>query len=81
MVSKKTIKRSVGRPKVRTEMPTAKGQQVLDQLKSEGVYQVSDWPLSRKYLEVMIYEARQLGYAIENIKAGTRTTHYKLDKQ
>ena len=70
-----------GRPKVRTEMPTQKGQQVLDQLKSEGIYQVSDWPLSRKYLEVMIYEARQLGYAVENIKAGTRTTHYRLDRQ
>lgn len=75
-------RRGAGRPKVRTEMPTAKGQEVLDTLRTEGVYHVSGWTLSRKYLEGIIHNARELGYDIQAIKTGMRVSHYKLiDKQ
>lgn len=75
-------RRGAGRPKVRTEMPTAKGQEVLDTLRTEGIYHASGWTLSRKYLEGIIHNARELGYDIQAFKTGMRVSHYKLiDKQ
>lgn len=41
-----------GRPKTKTEMPTAKGQAVLDALKENKVYRVADWDMSASYLKI-----------------------------
>lgn len=51
-------KKSVGRPKTATEMPTAKGQEVLEILRDKGFYDVSDWSLSQVYLSNIIGQIR-----------------------
>lgn len=81
MVSKKPIKRSVGRPKVRTEMPTAKGQEILDTLKNEGEFKVAGFDLSHRYLGNIIGDIRNLGYSVTSIKVGKFVETYRLDRQ
>lgn len=74
-------RKAAGRPKLRTEMPTFKGQKILNTLRAEGIYDVSEWPLSRDYLGSIITTIRKLGYNIEAIKEGRDLTHYKLIEQ
>lgn len=72
------LKREAEGKPVITEMPTRKGQEVLDQLKENGEYHVSQWSGNRKYLIFIMSNARQTGYEIESVKAGRTVTHYKL---
>ena len=72
------LKREAEGKPVITEMPTKKGQEVLDQLKENGEYQISQWSGNRKYLILIMSNARQIGYEIEAVKAGRTVTHYKL---
>lgn len=72
------LKREAEGKLVITEMPTKKGQEVLDQLKENGEYQISQWSGNRKYLILIMSHARQIGYEIETVKAGRTVTHYKL---
>lgn len=72
------LKRKAESKPVITEMPTRKGQEVLDQLKENGEYHVSQWSGNRKYLILIMSNARQIGYEIETVKAGRTVTHYKL---
>ena len=72
------LKREAEGKPVITEMPTQKGQDVLDQLKENGEYHVSQWSGNRKYLILIMSNARQIGYEIETVKAGRTVTHYKL---
>lgn len=76
---KKSLALNAG--KVKNEMSTAKGQKVLDKLKSDGVYAMSDWTLNRKYLIFIMSEVRRLGYQVGNIKSGRSITHYTMGKQ
>ena len=75
------LKREAEGKPVITEMPTRKGQEVLDQLKENGEYHVSQWSGNRKYLILIMSNARQIGYEIETVKAGRTVTHYKLNTQ
>lgn len=78
----KRRKKGAGRPKVRTEMSTQKGQQVLDKIKEDGFYDVDNFELSQTYLSNIIFEIRELGYKVSNIKGkNQRVVCYKLDKQ
>ncbi len=72
------LKREAEGKSVITEMPTQKGQEVLDQLRENGEYQISQWSGNRKYLILIMSHARQIGYEIETVKAGRTVTHYKL---
>lgn len=75
-------RKGAGRPKVTTEMSTAKGQAVLDTMRAKGVFHGADWELSRGYLNTIMQDIRDLGYEINIIKTGMRASHYKLiDKQ
>ena len=67
-----------GRPKTKTEMPTAKGQAVLDALKANKVYRVADWDMSVSYLKRIIGNVIELGYKVKSIKMGCKTTEYRL---
>lgn len=78
------LKKRVGpreTPNTVVEMRTKCGQEVLDQLKSKGVIDTSEWTLSKKYLSVIIHDIRSLGYNIRTIKKGRFATHYTLDEQ
>lgn len=66
---------------IKNEMPTARGQEVLDKLKSNGEYHVSQWSGKRNYLILIMSNARQIGYNVEAVKAGRTVTHYKLNTQ
>ena len=73
---------SKGKPsKQLTEMPSKKGQEVLEKLKTDGVICVDDWNMKRKYLSLLITHARSLGFEIKSIRSGRFVTHYTLDKQ
>lgn len=72
------LKREAEGKPVITEMPTRKGQEVLNQLKENGEYHVSQWSGNRKYLILIMSHARQIGYQVESVKAGRTVTHYKL---
>jgi hypothetical protein len=67
--------------KAEKEMGTKTGQLVLDELKANGVYQVSSFSLSRKYLDNIIVEIRELGYSVTGIREGNLVKSYKLDAQ
>lgn len=67
--------------KTKVEMPSKKGQEVLDKLKADGVFCVADWDMKRKYLSLIMSEVRALGYEIGIIKSGRLVTHYTMDKQ
>ena len=74
-------KKSVGRPKTATEMPTAKGQEVLEILRDKGFYDVSDWSLSQVYLSNIIGQIRELGYTVSGITGKSqRVVRYELEK-
>lgn len=75
-------KKSVGRPKTATEMPTAKGQEVLEILRDKGFYDVSDWSLSQVYLSNIIGQIRELGYTV-NMTTGKnqKAVRYAMDEQ
>lgn len=75
-------KKSVGRPKTATEMPTAKGQEVLEILRDKGFYDVSDWSLSQVYLSNIIGQIRELGHTI-NMTTGKnqKAVRYAMDEQ
>ena len=62
------------------EMPTKKGRDVLEKLKADGVFCVADWDMERKYLSLIMTDARSLGYKIGSIKSGRFVTHYTLDE-
>ena len=75
-------KKSVGRPKTATEMPTAKGQEVLEILRDKGFYDVSDWSLSQVYLSNIIGQIRELGHTIKMTTGkNQKAVHYAMDKQ
>ena len=77
----KNIKRSVGRPKTTSDMSTKKGQQVLDQIKEDGFYDVDNFELSQSYLSNIIGEIRELGYKVSGITGKTqRVVRYELEK-
>lgn len=63
------------------EMSTKKGREVLEKLKADGVFCVADWDMERKYLSLIMTDARELGYKIGSIKSGRFVTHYTLDEQ
>lgn len=80
---KKLAKREgAGRPKVTTDMPTKRGQQILEQMKEKGFYDVADFELSQTYLSNIISQMRELGYTV-NIITGKKqkAVRYVLDKQ
>ena len=73
---------SKGKPsKQLTEMPSKKGQEVLEKLKTDGVICVDDWNMKRKYLSLLITHARSLGFEVKSIRSGRFVTHYTMDKQ
>ena len=75
-------KKLVGRPKTATEMPTAKGQEVLEILRDKGFYDVSDWSLSQVYLSNIIGQIRELGYTIKMTTGkNQKAVRYAMDKQ
>lgn len=75
-------KKSVGRPKTATEMPTAKGQEVLGILRDKGFYDVSDWSLSQVYLSNIIGRVRELGHKVDVITGkNRRVVRYVMDEQ
>lgn len=74
----KRRKKGAGRPKVTTEMSTAKGQAVLETLRSKGIYHAADWELSRGYLNTIMQDIRDLGYEIKIIRTGMRASRYEL---
>lgn len=76
------VKRSVGRPKTTSDMPTKKGQQVLEQLLEKGFYDVNDFELSQSYLSNIIGQIRELGYTV-NMTTGKnqKAVRYAMDKQ
>lgn len=76
------IRRKVAKKvKPRPEMPTARGQEVLNELKTHGVFYVADWDMRRKYLTLIMTHARKIGYEIKGVKSGRSVTHYTMDKQ
>lgn len=76
------IKRSIGRPKTTIDMPTKKGQQVLEQIIEKGFYDVDDFEFSQSYLSNIIGQIRELGYTINSITGkNRRIVRYELDKQ
>lgn len=78
----KDIKRSVGRPKTTIDMPTKRGQQVLEQIIENGFYDVNDFDLSQTYLSNIIGQIRELGYTVNSITGKSRRiVRYELDKQ
>lgn len=75
-------KKSVGRPKTATDMPTARGQEVLKVLRDKGFYDVSDWSLSQFYLSNIIGQVRELGYKVSTVTGkNQRSVRYVMDKQ
>lgn len=75
-------KKSIGRPKTATEMPTAKGQKVLEILRDKGFYDVSDWSLSQVYLSNIIGQVRELGHTVDVITGkNRRAVRYVMDEQ
>lgn len=75
------VKRSVGRPKTTSDMPTKKGQQVLEQLLEKGFYDVNDFELSQSYLSNIIGQIRELGYTVSGITGKSqRVVRYELEK-
>lgn len=76
------VKRIVGRPKTTSDMPTKKGQQVLEQLLEKGFYDVNDFELSQSYLSNIIGQIRELGYTVSGITGKSqRAVRYAMDKQ
>lgn len=67
--------------RLKKEMATKAGQEVLNALKEHGIYQVSDFELSRKYLKNIIYEVRGLGYTVNVILENRSIVAYRMDKQ
>ena len=80
--AKTRVKKTVGRPKTATEMPTAKGQEVLEILRDKGFYDVSDWSLSQVYLSNIIGQIRELGHTVDVITGkNRRAVRYVMDEQ
>nr|WP_313974082.1 hypothetical protein [uncultured Psychrobacter sp.] len=80
--AKTRVKKTMGRPKTVTEMPTAKGQEVLEILRDRGFYDVSDWSLSQVYLSNIIGQVRELGYKVSTITGkNQRAVRYAMDRQ
>lgn len=80
--AKTRVKKTMGRPKTVTEMPTAKGQEVLEILRDKGFYDVSNWSLSQVYLSNIIGQIRELGYKVSTITGkNQRAVRYAMDKQ
>ena len=80
--AKTRVKKTVGRPKTATEMPTAKGQEVLEILRDKGFYDVSDWNLSQVYLSNIIGQIRELGHTVDVITGkNRRAVRYVMDEQ
>lgn len=80
--AKTRVKKTVGRPKTATEMPTAKGQEVLEILRDKGFYDVSDWSLSQVYLCNIIGQVRELGHTVDVITGkNRRAVRYVMDEQ
>ncbi|WP_198331401.1 hypothetical protein [Psychrobacter aquimaris] len=63
------------------KMTTKVGQEVLDQIKEKGFYQVSDFQMSRVYLGNIISDIRELGYKLVGVKSGRLIVRYELDAQ
>lgn len=80
-VWRKPSVRSNAKVKPVREMKTSAGQKVLDELKEKGVYQVSSFELSRKYLEGIIADIRELGYSVQGIRTDRFITSYVLNEQ
>jgi hypothetical protein len=64
-----------------TEMPTVAGQEVLDAIKENGFYDVSDFKQSGNYLRAITTQIRALGYSLKPIRKGMRIVRYVLGKQ
>lgn len=56
-------------------------QSFLNEIQTKGIFKVSDFDLSKVYLQKLVREARKLGYEIEIVKSGRTITHYKLNTQ
>lgn len=75
----KSVKRSVGRPKTSSDMPTKKGQQILEQMLENGFYDVGEFDMSQSYLSNIIGQMRELGYKISSITGESgRVVRYEL---
>jgi hypothetical protein len=78
----RVVKRNVGRPQTTSEMPTEKGQQILEQIKEDGFYDVGDFDMSQSYLSNIMSQIRELGYTVSSIKGGNqRVIRYELNEQ
>lgn len=76
------IKRNANKnTKTKDGMSSKKGREVLEKLKADGIFCVADWDMNRKYLSLIMTDARRLGYKIGCIKSGRLVTHYTMDKQ
>ena len=66
------------KPKRTTEMKTERGQEFLDHLKAKRIYHVKNFEKSKNYLQVIVREARALGYQIEPVRKSVAIVSYKL---
>ena len=50
----------------------------LNEIQAKGVFEVSDFDLSKVYLQKLVREARKLGYQIEPVRKSGVIIKYKL---
>ena len=64
------------------KQPSKALQWFLDELQTKGVFEVSDFDLSKVYLQKLVRDARKLGYQIEPVRKSIAIVRYRLiDKQ
>lgn len=74
--------KGAGRTKTTTDMPTEKGQQIFEQIKKDGFYNVVNFDMSMSYLSNIMSNIREMGYALSSIKdENQRVIRYELDRQ
>lgn len=71
-----------GRPKVTNDMPTEKGQQIFEQMKRDGFYDVVNFDMSMSYLSNIMSNISDMGYQLNSIRdKNQRVIRYELDTQ
>ena len=53
----------------------------LNEIQAKGVFEVSDFDLSKVYLQKLVREARKLGHKIRPVRESQTIVRYVLDKQ
>ena len=56
------------------------GQDVLKTLKDKGYYDMSDFPMSKKYVRKIVTQIRAMGYVVEPVRNGRFIVRYVLSK-